>query len=204
MTKHTPQFMPSFTVTIRQLWQAEQGMLRDHFAQLDAASRAMRFGGQVHDSFIDLYVRSAFSTGNMVIGAFVDGQLVGIGELKLFTSQLSLHAEVAFSVIPAWQGQGIGDALITRIIAILQNRSISKAQIWCSSSNSRMQHLIEKHGAKLSFSDADEAKFEIELPWPMPSSFIEEITGEFACYTHAFMLAAQLTNRTVPATPLPS
>jgi GNAT superfamily N-acetyltransferase len=204
MAMHISKFISPDQVTIRQLWPAEQSLFRGHFDKLDPAARTLRFGGPVHDSFIDIYVRSAFSAGNMVFGAFICGELVGVSEIKLIASQLPLRAEAAFSVLPDWQDKGVGDALMIRIIAVLQNRGVRNAFLWCSKSNVRMRHLAEKYGAELGFASEDDACCELQLSWPMPSSIIEELFGEASCYAKSFMVIAQPAARTVPAGSLPS
>lgn len=91
MTMHTATLQTATAITVRRLWTGERDLFRTHFDQLDPASRALRFGGSVHDSFLDVYARSAFSNGNMVFGAFVRGQLLGLGEIKLLANSLPLE-----------------------------------------------------------------------------------------------------------------
>ncbi len=184
MTVHSTTLQKATAITIRRLWANEQDLFRSHFDQLDPASRTMRFGGWVHDSFLDVYARSAFSNGNMVFGAFVQGTLLGVGETKLLANSLPLRAEAAFSVVPEWQDKGMGDALFARVIAALQNRGVSSVSLWCRKSNHRMRHLADKHHGKLNFIDGEETHGEVRLPWPTPSSIIEEICGEAFCYAN--------------------
>ncbi len=204
MAMHFTQFGSSDAVVIRQLWLVEQGLFRQHFDQLDAAARSMRFGGSVHDSFIDLYVQTAFSPGNMVFGAFAHGGLVGVGEIKLVSSSYPVRAEAAFSVVPQWQNKGVGDYLISRIMAVLQNRGAHSVQLWCNASNSRMRHLATKHGARFDDKADEDSCAKLELSWPTPSSYIEEICGEAMCYAQSFMQVTQATEQTSPANSLPS
>ncbi len=185
MTMHSTALETATAITIRRLWSSEQDLFRSHFDRLDPASRALRFGAPVHDSFLDVYARSAFSNGNMVFGAFLDGELLGVGEIKLLVNSAPARAEAAFSVVPDWQDKGIGDALFARIVAALQNRGVRSVMLWCRSSNHRMRHLADKHNAELNFADGDEACGEVRLPWPMPSSIIEEVYGEAICYSNS-------------------
>lgn len=185
MTMHSTVLETASAITIRRLWSSEQDLFRSHFDRLDPASQAMRFGGAVHDSFLDIYARSAFTGGNMVFGAFVDGELLGVGEVKLLSNSLPIRAEAAFSVVPEWQDKGVGDALFARIIAALQNRGVGSVLLWCRSSNHRMRHLADKHNAELNFTNSDETQGEVRLPWPMPSSIIEEVYGEAICYSNS-------------------
>ena len=185
MTMHSTALETATAITIRRLWSSEQDVFRRHFDRLDPASRALRFGAPVHDSFLDIYARSAFSNGNMVFGAFADGELLGVGETKLLANSAPVRAEAAFSVVPDWQDKGIGDALFARIVAALQNRGVRSVMLWCRSSNHRMRHLADKHNAEMNFVDGDEACGEVRLPWPMPSSIIEEVYGEAICYSNS-------------------
>lgn len=185
MTMHSTALETATAITIRRLWSSKQDVFRSHFDRLDPASRALRFGAPVHDSFLDIYARSAFSNGNMVFGAFADGELLGVGETKLLANSAPVRAEAAFSVVPDWQDKGIGDALFARIVAALQNRGVRSVMLWCRSSNHRMRHLADKHNAEMNFVDGDEACGEVRLPWPMPSSIIEEVYGEAICYTNS-------------------
>ena len=185
MTVHSTVLQTATAITIRRLWANEQNLFRAHFDQLDPASRAMRFGGAIHDSYLDHYARSAFSNGNMVFGAFVKNRLLGVGEIKLLANSLPLRAESAFSVVPQWQDKGVGDALFARILAALQNRGVRSVSLWCRTSNHRMRHLADKHNSKFDFVDGDETHGEVRLPWPMPSSIIEEVCGEAICYSNS-------------------
>ena len=56
-----------------------------------------------------------------------------------------MTAEAAFSVERDWQDQGIGDALITRVIAAAQNRGVNRLDMICLPENRKMQHLAVKH-----------------------------------------------------------
>ena len=176
MSRPTHHTAPE-SVTVRRLWPAESAMFREHFNRLDHESRAMRFGGAVHDSFIDSYVQSALGNGGLVYGAFVDGGLRGVGELKLLTTHYPWRAEAAFSVEPDWQHKGLGDALLERIIAVARNRSISGLDLWCRTSNNTMRRLAGKHGADIEFA-GDEVHGTLKMPWPTPVSMLEEFFGE--------------------------
>lgn len=175
MTKNKQENPES--LLIRRLWPAEADLFIDHFKHLDDQSRAMRFGGAVHESFIENYARSALSADGIVFGAFVNGSLVGVGEVKFATDAFPWRAEAAFSVVSEWQDHGIGTALLDRIIAVAKNRSVSGLDLWCRTSNSAMRRLAEHHDAELEF-EHDEAHGIVRVPWPTPASVLEEFMGE--------------------------
>jgi len=165
------------SAVVRRLWPSEASLFRQHFDRLDAHSRAMRFGGAVHDTLLDAYVHQALGHNGLVYGAFVEGELRGVGEIRFITSQYPWRAEAAFSVEPDWQHQGLGDALLERIIAVARNRTVTGLDLWCRTSNARMRKLAGKHGAELDFS-GDETHGRFTMPWPTPVSLIEEVLGE--------------------------
>lgn len=177
MTSSSRTLQSGHAPVIRRLWPAEAGLFRSHFDRLDVHSRAMRFGGAVHDSFINAYVSTAMHGNGMVYGAFVDGELRGVGEIRFIATQYPWQAEAAFSVEPDWQNRGLGDALLERIIAVARNRAVSGLDLWCRSSNVHIRKLAGKHGAALEFS-GDEAHGRFTMPWPTPVSMIEEFFGE--------------------------
>ncbi len=167
----------SGNLMVRRLWPTETALFRAHFDRLDHQSRIMRFGGFVHDSMIDNYVRSAMSGDGLVYGAFVGGELHGVGEIRISTTDYPWRAEAAFSVEPDWQHKGLGDALLERIIAVARNRSISGIDMWCRASNRNMRKLAGKHGADIEFT-GDEAHGTLKMPFPTPASVLEEFMGE--------------------------
>ena len=73
----------SGNLMVRRLWPTETALFRAHFDRLDHQCRIMRFGGVVHASMIDNYVRSAMSGDGLVYGAFVGGELHGVGEIRI-------------------------------------------------------------------------------------------------------------------------
>jgi GNAT superfamily N-acetyltransferase len=165
------------TLVVRRLWPTETALFRDHFHRLDHDSRIMRFGGFVHDSLVDNYIRSAMSGDGLVYGAFVEGTMRGAGEIRISTANYPWRAEAAFSVERGWQHKGLGDALLERIIAVARNRSISGIDMWCRASNHNMRRLAEKHGADIQFT-GDEAHGTLKMPFPTPASILEEVMGE--------------------------
>ena len=69
-------------IHIRRLWAPDKDAFRDHLLRLDAMSRAERFSGGVSDDFLIRYADHCFGAGDLVFGAFIDGELRGAGELR--------------------------------------------------------------------------------------------------------------------------
>lgn len=182
MIEDALQIAPS----IRRLWPMDQPAVLDHFLSLDRDIRHMRFGGGVGDGFLRDYADDVLKVGSVIFGAFPDGELRAVGELRGLLDAWPVRAEAAFSVERVWQDRGIGDALVTRVIAAAQNRSVNTLNMICLPENRKMQHLAMKHHAVLDLS-VDEVEARLDPPWPTPSSLAEEFAGEAQGLTDALL-----------------
>lgn len=171
---------------IRRLWPADQAQICDHFALLDQPARHMRFGGAVSEAFVQDYASRLLELGSAVYGAFPDNELRAVGELRGIMDGWPVTAEAAFSVQTDWQDKGLGEALMTRVIAAAQNRGVSSLNMVCLKENRRMQHLAAKHDAVLSILPT-EVTAVLEQPWPTPASVAEEVSGEALGFVRAVM-----------------
>ena len=136
-------------VEIRRLWPADMPLFRDHLLRLDARSRHERFGGGMSDDFIIHYAESCFGQGDLVFGAFIDGQMHGAAELRsseaIWTEQAPfqrhIHAEAAFSVEEPYRRRGIGEQLFRRIVRAASNHGVETIDIVCMPDNISMIRL---------------------------------------------------------------
>ncbi|NNE22479.1 MAG: GNAT family N-acetyltransferase [Rhizobiales bacterium] len=182
MTEVTPQITPP----IRRLWPMDQPAVLKHFLNLDRDIRHMRFGGGVGEGFLRDYADGILKVGSVIFGAFPDNELRAVGELRGLLDAWPVKAEAAFSVERAWQDRGIGDALVTRVIAAAQNRGVNTLNMICLPENRKMQHLAVKHDAVLQL-DVDEVEARLTPPWPTPGSLAEEFSGEAQGFTQALL-----------------
>lgn len=162
---------------IRRLWSSDQEQISIHFRRLGAKSRRMRFGGAVNDAFVENYSRRLIELGSLMFGAFPDGELRALGELRGLLDKWPATGEAAFSVQEAWQDQGLGAALMDRVVAAAQNRGVKSLHMLCLRENEKMRHLAQKHDAVLTF-NMYEVQATLDQPWPTPFSLAEEIAGE--------------------------
>jgi hypothetical protein len=103
------------SATIRRLWEADRELLRDHLLRLDVQSRHDRFNGGASDEFLDRYADHCFTPGDVIFGAFVDGELRGAGELRPIDPKEARppflaapgRAEAAFSIERAYRRRGL-------------------------------------------------------------------------------------------------
>ncbi len=186
MTTDDQADKPLIKPDIRRLWPADRAALLDHFARLDPETRRLRFGAAVSADFVSDYADKLLSIGSIVHGAFVDGQLHGVGELRVLLNSWPMRAEIALSVDPAWQHEGIGDALFVRMLAAAQNRGVRSLYMMCLPENAPMQRLARRHEATLTF-DISEVEATLDPPWPTALSLAEEVMGETRTYLHAVL-----------------
>lgn len=168
---------------IRRLWKSDQPLLARHFQKLDAQTRRLRFGTSVNDGYIGSYVAQILSANSVVFGAFPDGELRGVAELRGLLDNWPWSAEAALSVQAKWQDEGIGDALLNRLVAAAQNRGIKKIHMLCLRENRRMQSLARKHDALLQY-EIGEVEATLDPPWPTPLSMFEEMFDDTRRYLH--------------------
>ena len=163
--------------TIRKLWICEARTYRDHLLRLDPASRRARFGAAMSEDVIRRYVDDSICAEAVIHGCFSRGVLRGAAEMRPVGAAPTGEAEVALSIEEAWQGCGIGTALLDRILLSARNRGITRLHMSCLAENRRMQQLALKFDAALSF-DFGSVIGEVESPHPTPMSVMRELLVE--------------------------
>ncbi len=88
---------------VRRLWPSDRQAILDYFRRLDAETRANRFMGQVSETGLLAYAEQAMTARGVMYGAFLDGTLRGLGELRpggggRSSYYLGPQAEAAFAV----------------------------------------------------------------------------------------------------------
>ena len=146
-----PEELSISAATMRKLWPTESDLFRDHLLRLDKDSRRMRFAHGVSDSFIEDYAGRMNDMGSIVFAYFVDGQIRAAAELRKLADHWGEEAEAAFSVERAYQDQGIGSALMGRVIRAARNRGVRLLFMSCLAENAKMQTIAKKHEALLRF-----------------------------------------------------
>ena len=104
-------------IEIRRLWQSDMDAYCNHLLRLDLHSRRFRFVGGMSNEAVKNYAEKCFGTGDLIYGAFINGTLIGVAELRSTVPILAnhvqtnrhIHAEVAFSVELEYQHHGIGE-----------------------------------------------------------------------------------------------
>jgi L-amino acid N-acyltransferase YncA len=145
---------------IRKLWPVEGEAFRRHLLRLDAETRQFRFGSAVSDNFLTAYAETARRIGTVVYGAFQGSDMYASAELRALHALGDEMAEAAFAVEAGHRHQGLGSALMDRVITTAQNRGIHQLHMICARENQPMQRLAQKFGARFRI-DQGEALGEI-------------------------------------------
>ncbi len=171
-------------VTYRRLGQSDARIVQAHLMRLDAHARRMRFCGPATDHFIERRLDSLDWASTVLIGAFIDGMLRGVGEIVRVSVMPQSSAELALSVEPDYQNAGIGSELVRRLLSAARNRYIQKVFMLCLSENVKMQRVARKFDADL-IRDAGEVEGRIRAPWPSYQTFMEEVLSDSWAFYHA-------------------
>ncbi len=181
--------------SIRKLWPSEADKFAAHLLRLDKDSRRMRFAHGVSDSFIEDYASRMSDMGSVIYGYSVEGQLHAAAELRKLGDSWAPEAEAAFSVETGFQGQGLGNELMGRVIRAARNRGVQRLYMSCLAENSKMQAIARKHEADLRF-EYGEVIGQIVPNEPNYFSILQEAVEDRVGY---MMAVLDLQNRLVKA-----
>lgn len=134
-------------IQIRRLWSTDRDAVVTLFRGLDPDSRFDRFMGTVSEAAAASYAAHAVSAEGMVFGAFAQGELRGIGELR--PAGAAKEAEIAFAVAPGHRGRGLGAALGARLAQAARNGGTRRLHLRCLAGNRPMRALARRLGAEL-------------------------------------------------------
>lgn len=138
----------------------ERGALEKHFISLDTEDRRLRFGSGISDEGIRAYVqRLDFEHDGLFAVQDEDLRLIAVIHVALDDGP----AEMGLSVLDAWRGQGLGNALLGRAVMFLRNRGVLSVFMHCLAENASIVHLARKNGMRLAYSGAEsDARLELE------------------------------------------
>ena len=159
--------------TVRRVLPHEYGKYRTHLKALDAASKILRFGYPVTDAVIDqLCDKFEADHSHNILFCIENNDLefVAIGHIALYDEM-----ELAFSVLKDYQKQGMGSALMKRVIQWCRTNGNLKGCMVCLSTNQAIRHLCSKHGIHM-HNEHGETMADIELDSPNITTYITEAT----------------------------
>ena len=187
---------------IRKLIPYEYDKYRAHLMALDAESKRLRFAYPIADQTITELCNNIAQNADqhkIFVAENEDLEIIGAGHISFEGDKM----ELAFSVLPAYQGQGIGDALMKRCIEYCQNRGIRKGYMVCLSHNAKIKHLCTKNGIKMQTSHG-ETLADIELEPATPVSVMHEAyVSQLAAFEHFSNMGRKIANLSIFALTLP-
>jgi ribosomal protein S18 acetylase RimI-like enzyme len=128
----------------RKLRRFERPLYLGHLLRLSADDRRYRFQGAVTDAGLALHAERVDFDRVVIIGCFEDGNLIGVGEAAFDAGPGGEQAEIAVSVDPGHQGQGLGGSLTRRALRIAQNRGAAVVWLYCLPENAPMRAIVRR------------------------------------------------------------
>lgn len=168
---------------IKRLASSHKEEILNHFKELDQESRYNRFCSSTNDSLLELHVSKLQIDKYGYFGIFNEElKMIGLGECVFFQSKDKkdeTEAEVAFSILKEYQGNGLGNKLLKRLIRFAKINGIEKLQMYCLRNNSKVIHLCKKYGLKTEVTPYESNAY-IEMPTQqnLLSEQIEEIVDD--------------------------
>lgn len=144
---------------VRLVLPTEYHKYRTHLKALDTRSRHLRFATNVSDEFIDRFCDSIEDNkSDHVLFGIENSTLdfVGMGHVVLSTNEL------AMSVLPQYQNQKMGSAILERILQYCRTKNILSGYMICLQTNHAIRHLCQKYHVKIE-ADYGELSGEVTL-----------------------------------------
>lgn len=185
-------FSAASPVSVRKLTSRDEQTYQDHLLRLTAQDRCNRFMGTLGDERVRSYCAGLDWSSTVVLGAFIDGELRGVGELATVTRFPRPVAEIALSVEAAWQNLGIGTLLLRHVLNMARNRYVSRVYMMCLIDNRKMQKIARKFDANLIIEDGG-VEGCLWPSWPNYTSLMEEAATDGRAFFNAIVGPQQPT-----------
>jgi GNAT superfamily N-acetyltransferase len=161
--------------TVRHVLPYEYWKYRWHLKQLDDESKILRFGYRIPDDIIDnLCDRFESDPARHLLFAVENDRFdfIGIGHIAL-----DVEMELAFSVLKPYQGQGLGNSLMSRCLQWCRTHDILEGSMICMNTNGAIKHLCNKHGITMTI-DHGEILARIKLDQPSLVTYVSEAADD--------------------------
>lgn len=158
-------------VLIRPVQRTDAALLADGFSRLGARSRQLRFlRSKPELSPAELrYLTDVDHHDHEALGALdrTDGRGVGIARYIRDAGDPT-SAEIAVTVVDAWQGRGLGTQLLAQLARRARSEGIHRFTALVSADNAVIAGLARHLNARVVSCDADTVEYEIQLTPGMP------------------------------------
>ena len=171
-------------VVIRQVRSGDAPLLAEGFARLSLESRQLRFlSGKTGLTPAELrYFTEIDHHDHEALGALdpADGRGLGIARYIRRTDDPQ-GAEVAVTVIDAWQRRGLGTELLSRLADRARHEGIRHFTALVAADNEAVVSMLEGRiiGARVTEHDSDTAEYEIALPLRGLGAGLREVLRAF-------------------------
>jgi GNAT superfamily N-acetyltransferase len=131
------------SLTLRPIESMMADLFLQHLERLDDASRLSRFGMVADDAFLRTHTERAIGERCLSIGCFEGGDLRGVAELHDLGPGRWQILELALSVEPPFQSQGIGKALARRAVTTARELDAGEIHTCFNVANHRMKAIAQ-------------------------------------------------------------
>jgi acetyltransferase len=160
--------------TVRRVLAHEYPKYRKHLKKLDPESKTLRFANPLTDEVIDKLCDDweADHEHNILFCIENDDlDFIAVAHIAITEDNM----ELAFSVLKGYQGQGMGNLLMKRVIQWCRTHGFLKGCMVCLSHNSVIKHLCTKYGIHMT-SEYGETLADIEFDHPNMTTYWTEAT----------------------------
>lgn len=158
--------------------------VKNHFLRLDSDSRHSRFCSIMNDENLINYVNKMDFSKNGIFGIFNENlDIIGLGECVFYkdSPEKKETAEVAFSVEKGYQGKGLGNKLMARVVQFANTHNLKEMTMYFLRDNAATLHLANKYNFKAEYYST-EVSGTVKVPNipPILDVFNEQIEELFA------------------------
>lgn len=186
---------------VRTLTPKDRDSLLSHFLALDVNSRRLRFCHSIKDEGLLKYVDGFDFSKDVILGISDPAEpdtLLGVAELRPAGDGV---AEMAFSVLPSVQKNGLGKELLGKALVKAKIAGLRAATLMCLPENTGMRHLAGKVGMTFRRVDGD-LEGSINLEEADLDIIAADLSSELSA-NFAHLTAKMLAMRSSPFVPFP-
>lgn len=165
------------SIVVRAIRPDDKELLRDHFARLSPRSVYTRFFNvkkRLSDKEVDHFTELDFVRRVGLAATLLDGgeeRIVGVGRYDVDADDPT-RAEVAFAVVDAHQGRGIGTLLLDHLVPIARAAGITELHADVMGDNKRMLQVFGRSGCVVRRS-IDAGIFTLAFPTAATPAYVE-------------------------------
>lgn len=180
--------------TLKRLSHIHKKQVLNHFLRLDKESRASRFFSSTSNENMQNYVEK-IDFNNGIFGIFNENlDIIGLGECVFFKEKEKMTAEVAFTVEKQYQGNGLGNKLMKRVVQYANSKDVHELQMYCIRTNQAILHLAKKYKLVPQY-DGTEISGVVKTPNILP--LFSSINEQFEDNVATFELAISFQNKII-------